>query len=256
MATMYYKMTRKAKRLIILLISFLIISIVLIVLISDNTPKNIQKGSLQYSKELGWINWEHANPESTLKAYHELVLLNKLSIDSFIFNYSQKMKLKIANKFIVAECKESRIIKPFLTVEEEKLLFLNMFISVSESFERFQAQFPNSYHSSFREGDLMGNLISFHIATTKSNIQMVKDDLVLFNSEESFQQFKKDGLGKIKWNALYIDMINPNKTVKSLQTLLTMSTDNIESLSKIIFRKKSIYFENIPNSNLHLLTKY
>lgn len=233
-----------------LLIPFSVILIVFISQVSDKTKSNIQNGSLQFSKELGWINWGHANPQSTLKAYDELILLNKSSTDSFTFVYSQKMKVKIVNKFIVAECKESRIIKPFLTPDEEKLLFLNMFISVSESFENLQVRFPNSYHSSYREGDLMGNLISFYIATTKSNIQTVKEDLILFNPVESLHQFEENGIGKIKWNSLHIDIHNPNKTLKSLQEILEINTDKIENISKIKFRKSSVYFESLPNNNL------
>lgn len=110
--------------------------------LSDTTADNILNGSLQYSKELGWINWDHAKPVSTLNALNSFKQLNSISPDSFTFSYAQNMKVNIANKNVIAEANETRRIKSHLNEQELIREFLSIFVSVSTHFEQLQAQVP------------------------------------------------------------------------------------------------------------------
>lgn len=206
----------------------------------------IKSGKLQYCKEIGWINWGHANPENTINSFNQLQFLNKNASDSFLFNYSQKMKFKIADRYFVAEYIESRKIKPYLTVSEEKQVFLDIFLSVTESFETMQSQFPyllipDSRKSSFRDGDLTGNLISFYIATNNTNISEVKNKLTLFDAGESLKKF--NGLSKKDWNSITLVVEQTNNVLDGLNAILEQSKIIHEPLSRKIYQKDTSYYQ-------------
>lgn len=236
------------KKRIFILFVFIIISLPFIyAYLSDSVKNNIKNGNLQFSKELGWINWKHAIPKGTKVQFKEFQTLNtQSSVDSFSYTYTQTMKVKIVNSFIISESSESRRIKSGLTQKEERLVFFDIFKSVSNSFEKMQAEFPYnlipaSNNSSFREGDLMGNIISFYCSVNNISINDIKNKLTISNTEESLNHYNEQSLIKIKWDDINSKAINQ---FKGMNYILNWSNNEHHKYSRIINQKEHFYFQN------------
>jgi hypothetical protein len=188
--------------------------------LNTNIDADIKAGNMQYVTCLGWVNWEHANPTSTKAAFTQLQQLNTKATDSFTFQYFQKMKVKFGGNQIVANCSQTRTYMHAQTEAQLQLFFLQIFASVSTDFEKMQAQFPNAKRSSFREGDLMGNLISYYAATHHLPISELKTRLQLYTIAESLAIAKAKKPSKENWQTMHIDACVENKTVIDLKNIL------------------------------------
>ena len=234
------------KRWILFLIVFLVIALpILYTYSADYDENNIRNGNIQYSEELGWINWKHANPYGTKVAYSELQRLNIQAVDSFNYTYSQTMKYKIGNSYVVAECSESRIVKPRLTAKEEQLAFFEIFKSVSNSFEKMQAKFPfklipESNGSSFREGDLMGNLISYYCSVSNTHLSEIKHRMTLYDSEKSLEFYHNGHFNKSNWDS--IDM-SSTRVLIGLDYIFEMTKKESHCLTRMTTQNEKFYFE-------------
>lgn len=174
--------------------------------ISSGNADSIKSGELQYSEELGWINWGHAKPDGPKTAFESLLRLNSENADSFEFSYCQYMKAKLAGQWREAEYCEAVKMPAGLSKTEAQRAFFHIFIEVSVGFETLQGSLPysasaDSRNSSFREGDLMGNLIGFHCATEGIDLNAVKSKLTLYSIEESLKMYEEDGLKKEEFTA-------------------------------------------------------
>ncbi len=222
---------------------FLVISI-----LSNGTEEDIRNRKLQFCKGLGWISWGHAKPGGTLKAFKKFQFLNRSSTDSFAYRYAQRMKFRIGGKYLVAELAENRIVKAGLFPAAEKAAFLFIYVSVSNAFEALQARFPYriipaSYRSSFEDGDLAGNLISYYLAVSNTSVEALKEALPLLTATQSLKEYRKNGLGKKGWSALRIDPHTPYKDLKRMEEILRAANENRDSFSRLVSQKKSLYIE-------------
>lgn len=204
------------------LVVLAILGILLWANISSGNADSIKSGELQYSEELGWINWGHAKPNGPKEAFDKLLRLNSENTDSFELDYCQRMKAKLAGKWREAKYCETLKLPPRLSRKEAKSAFFDLFISVSKGFENLQGSFPysasaDSRNSSFREGDLTGNLIAFYCATESLAVEDVKSRLTLYSIYESWKKFEKDGLAKKEFTA---DLLTKKKA-KMLELLST-----------------------------------
>lgn len=186
---------------------------------------DIQKGSLQYSQELGWINWDHARPTGPSKAYAELVELHGQANDSFLFTYRQEMVLPIAGVHYVAEVAQEWRLPHNLSKEALQEAFMHIFVRVSTQFEEMQGQgayarLGASRASSFREGDLVGNLLSVYCAFTNQDLAHCRQQLSLSSTLESLQHYRQQGCGTHHWNDLALHASDSNPLLKGLQALM------------------------------------
>ncbi|MFM7022885.1 MAG: hypothetical protein ACKOXB_07890 [Flavobacteriales bacterium] len=233
----------------IIVLLFLVATVVILQsFVFDHLETNIEDRNFQYSEELGWVNWNHAYPKGTIESYSALQQLNKSATDSFSFTYSQKMKFKFGNSAVVAEYKECRLIKPHLTLKEGQEVFMEMFKSVSNSFEKMQGEFPfnvisDSYNSSFREGDLMGNIISCYCAISNTQVNEIKNNLTLYDAEKSLEIYERNNLKKIQWEGVMIKSKKYNKLLCDLQNIIDMSNQKHSSLSRVMSREDGLYME-------------
>lgn len=193
--------------------------------------EKIKEGEIQYSKELGFINWDHANPEGTISAFKRLQSVNCVDTDSIEFTYTQKMVITVGTLSAVAEYTETRKLPTHLTSEEEQIVFLEIFTSVTASFEKMQGELPyaiipQTRASSFRKGDLMGNLLSFYMAISSTTVATLRDDLTMVSSAEAleiFETMKVSNHKKADWNALMTPLDDSIKIVKTLKKIIEVS---------------------------------
>lgn len=238
-----------------LLFSILFTCIIVYKVAFDNIKKsasdNIKNGSLQYSEELGWINWDHAKKSGTIKSFSVLKYLNENAMDSFSFQYSQKMKHKIGHFEAVAEVIESRKMQCGQTPEELKFNFLQIFKSTSISFENMQALFPNSRNSSDREGDIVGNLISFYLAINDLNREEIEKQLTLCSETESLDKLNTSGIGFCPWSNVFIENKTQQKAVKELSDLLNCSNLKDSSINTI-HQVRNLYIKDLPYARVSI----
>lgn len=214
-------------KVLLALLVLAILGVLLWVNISNGNSDSIKSGELQYSEELGWINWGHAKPDGPKEAFDKLLRSNSENTDSFELDYCQRMKAKLAGKWREAKYCETLKLPPSLSRKEAKSAFFDLFIEVSNGFENLQGSFPysasvDSRNSSFREGDLTGNLIAFYCATQGIDTDAVKSRLTLYSVEESLKKFEKDGLSKeeftmdsvIEKRKRITTLLNPSKKIK------------------------------------------
>ena len=223
MRSKYYKL--------IICIGLISIGVFLIFSSRNGVEDNLLNGQTGYSKEFGLINWGHARPNETAKSFKALQELNEISTDTFEFSYSQKMVSKFGGWNIVIGVSERRKMPPHLSLAEEKIVFLEIFTSVSYSFEQLQASFPYtidpaSRNSSFRSGDLMGNLISYYLAVSNITLDDFKNEITIISPEEYDNEQHNEELTKdyvIDWDMVIADGDPSNGVLKELQGIIDSS---------------------------------
>ncbi|GAA3510513.1 hypothetical protein GCM10022393_25030 [Aquimarina addita] len=237
-------------------ISVITITIVLLLILffSVNTDEmirnKIEEGEIVYSNELGFINWDHAKPEGTLRAFRELQRLNRTITNTVTFSYSQQMIIRVGSFSAVAEYTEERNIPRRLTSTEELVFFLEIFTSVTESFEKMQGELPygiipQTKASSFREGDLMGNLLSFYIAVSDENLNEIRSDLTILTTTEAYEVYENLDLSHdqlIDWSRLLAPLDDSFNIVCTLKQIIDLSTKIEQPLSIKTAGKKRFYF--------------
>ena len=209
----------------------------------------ILKGEIQYSEELGWINLGHALPNETKEAYQELQELNQVAQDSFEFVYTQQMRFRVWDQQMTAQLSESRRIPPHLNEEEVKEVFLEIFVSVSESFEQMQGSFPYSLmpgcaNSSFRNGDLTGDLISYFIAVSNISTEEFKEALTIFDAKSSLEKYEDEGMKeKTNWSLTENDRNKNNSIINELKELSEWIENDRKSLTSFLSQDDDMYFD-------------
>ena len=168
---------------------------------SESTVTRIKKNEFLFCEGLGWINLGHAKPDATKEAFRRFQVQNRSATDSFSFCYTQKMAYTLAGKHIFAGFVECSLVRANLTPEEEKKAFLHIFLSVSNAFEHMQGQLPyslfgSSRKSSFRDGDLAGDLISYYGAVSNVTLKDMKQGLPLLSTAASLEEYEQRGIGK------------------------------------------------------------
>jgi hypothetical protein len=131
------------------------------------TLNEIKSGRIIYANELGWVSRVHATatgPKQFLTRYikKDIKINDTISYAQFLGEgiSSKKIYIKVEKKYIVTE--------NLSQIDKEILLFC-IFKDVTAAYENFQGKIPYyfftpSYSSSFANGDLTGNLISYYCA--------------------------------------------------------------------------------------------
>ncbi len=142
----------------------------LIYLRSEDAEARIRSGRYVHTSRLGWINWGHA----TVAGPKALLLdIQQRSRDAagrpFTITYSQRQGGRIAGFWLRSTKLRTYEVAGGLTPAELNRVAFGIYVEVSDAFEEMQGSFPScldgaSRRSSFRAGDLTGNLIGFYCA--------------------------------------------------------------------------------------------
>lgn len=207
--------------------------------LNNGTARKIEDKTIQYSEEIGWVNWGHAIATGTTKYFEDFKSKNKEEKDTFLFDYTQKMKFKIGDYELIASYSETWKVNSQLSEKGTKKAFLGVFKSVSEGFEKMQGEFPYSWIggsvTSQREGDFTGNLISYLSATSPSLFNADSLKLTLLDYESTLKKYHEEGLNKSTWDSIKINKKTTNPVIKKLQEVLQDTSNPDENITKISF---------------------
>ncbi len=183
-------------------------------LTSVHTKDDIQTGKLVYSMPCGWINMDHALPYGPSSLWHTIQKRGGGKGEYFRVRYVQTMKWPLLGRQLVAETAAVYELPVAMTVPEAKSAALLILMDVSEQFEQMQGSLPynlleGSRQSSFRQGDLTGNLLSLYVALHGCTLNQIKDSLVIQPVEESLVRWKREPAFKQKiWLPLKQDAVH------------------------------------------------
>ena len=169
----------------------------------ERDPRSeVLAGKLGYTSRAGWINWNHANQDGVVHFLADLRRTWRSVGDKpFQISYAQEMSgvygpirvQSIAERYYhIDSCPDEASL--------EKIA-LGIFRETSEAFEDMQGAFPNavdarSQESSFREGDLRGNLVAFYKALRGYPDEEVRVWLGTVSEETAVAQLKDHPIGK------------------------------------------------------------
>ena len=135
-----------------------------------NGHTDIAAGNIAYTYDCAWVDWKHARPgkiKSFVDDFSNKFAQTPLN-ETFKITYGQEggFKQMGCSVFSYSISKEYEILKLKEDEKTKKKLMFQIFKDVSYLFEKQQTEvfWGILKSSSFREGDLMGNLIGFHIA--------------------------------------------------------------------------------------------
>lgn len=208
------------------------------------TEDNIRKGEIGYSTKLGWINFSHAIPDRTILIFNQFEERCQVELDSFQFTFSMDMKIRIPKGWLVAETEQQFLIPFGLDSFSRSLAFIEMFKSVSLDLEEMQGDFPygllsGSSASSFRNGDLTGNVLSVYQALYNDSNLLSSLDLI--SPEQSLIRNSRDNIDENKVNA-YQDIPSTNDyQLRKFDALLFIFKKR-NSLVRVVNANRSIFF--------------
>ena len=158
------------------------------------------------------------------------------------------MKVRIGSRYLVAGLAENRMVRAGLSPKAEEAAFLHLYVSVSTAFERLQGRFPYrllpaSYRSSFEDGDLAGNLISYYLAVSNTSVEALQEALPLLTPAQSLDEYHQNGLGRKHWNALSIDRLTPYQDLQRMEVILRRANENSDSFSRRVAQKDFMYLQ-------------
>ncbi len=213
------------KKLTILFILLLIVLAVYFMCLKDNTSRYIRSGTIQYKQALGWVNWHHAGTALTQKSYREFLQVNHTAADSFEFSYAQHNAINLGVSYFYAYYRETWKLRSGLNDDEANAAFIRIFASVSEGFEHMQGNIPMSLfadtrRSSFRDGDIMGNLISLGSVIYGIAADSLKAIAKPVSADQALEMYKNGERKKVYWQELKIDSSNNDVHIVQLQQLL------------------------------------
>lgn len=238
----------KPVKLFFLIICVICLVFYIILFFSFNSKEEkILYGKLQYSKKYGWINWAHANPNGALQLINQIHEKNSQAKEKFTIEYSQFMKLPFnsTNKFI-AECKTQYLVDLCKSKQEENEAALVIFIRTSELFEEMQGSFPfflfpPCNQSSFENGDLTGNLISFYLASNNLSMTDFKKNADTLSADQSFKLFHEFHLKKnTSWSP---NFFKSEVNMKSFIDSLVSSTKTYKIRTILLKSETKFYCE-------------
>lgn len=172
-----------------------------------SNEQRIQEGIISYSKELGWINWNHAIPTGTQKAFKRFKKLNEDCDTAFYYTYDLQMGLGCIVTTLYAVQSEKYLVTKIKDKVKLEKVFFEIFRSISTSFEKLQGQFPYNIlslrsSSSFREGDLMGNLISYYLTVNDITIKKFKSNIQHESKTAALKRYSKHRFEREHWSDL------------------------------------------------------
>lgn len=232
-------------------ILFLLLCICLLTIDNNQqgTTENIQQQDIQFSKELGWVNWSHAIPTGTKKAYNQFVNSNELNKDSFNFVFEMDMKIKIFDNFLIASCSQEFTVAHMKNHIDINRNFAKIFASISIVLEEMQGSMPycilsGSRASSFRNGDLTGNLLSLYLATHNRTLNTLKHHLTLSSIEQCLSKHKLSNIdtNKIRnFTEINLD-VKANPALQKVGTLLEQIKSSNFSF-RLIKTDRQLFFQ-------------
>ena len=168
------------------------------------TLDKIKSGRISFTQELGWVNWGHAIPTNAMNGIEEL---NKLEdVDSMLSIYMQ-VKSHFFGFDLMGECKRDLSLASIKDSIQLRYHFYSLFRQASSDLETYQGDLPFSLlsvskESSFREGDLMGNLISVYLAETGMKIADFRKSLTDYSVEKSILSCTEFHIQKHNWDSV------------------------------------------------------
>lgn len=137
--------------------------------IIDGAQATGRKYGLIYTKKCGWIDLGHANPESALGLWSQIV--NEKSGGAAPEGYYRiTYKQLMGRPYFKVGITKKYDIQKGLDVANKKSVALSIFMDVSHSFETLQSSwlFKKFTSSGYSAEDLVSNLISFYRAVEPS----------------------------------------------------------------------------------------
>lgn len=210
------------------------------------TIQNIKDKQIQFSEELGWINWSHAIPERNIKEFERFIMLQETQTDSFDFSFSMDMKIKVNNHFIIAACSQKYRVPVVTNKFKRQIYYAEIFSNVSVLLEDMQGELPysllsGSNASAHREGDLTGNLISLYACFNNQKTLKLKEYLTLMNVKDCIIKNSISNIDKNKIHSFneVTFLKKTNKTVRSIHLLLALLQTK-KNTCRLIKTKKNL----------------
>ncbi len=135
-----------------------------------NGHADVAAGNIAYTYNCSWVDWKHARPGKVTDFINDFsTKFDQTPLNgTFKITYGQNGGFKQMGYSIFSYniAREYKILKLKEDEKTKKKLMFQIFKDVSFLFENYQKEvfWGILQSSAFREGDLMGNLISFYIA--------------------------------------------------------------------------------------------
>lgn len=159
--------------------------------------EQIMLDRMQYSDNCGWIDWSHAMPEGPVGLLKDVLSGgNENPDDCFPVSYSQSMGKRLGPITITAGTSITYCVDNGLNKEQRIEAAASIFRHVSEEFERLERSFPyalspEAQGSSFQEGDLTSNLISFYRALYGYSREDIAEGCGAVGAQASLQRLEE-----------------------------------------------------------------
>ncbi|WP_331344756.1 DUF4056 domain-containing protein [Cellvibrio sp. UBA7661] len=137
--------------------------------IIDGAQASGRKYGLIYTKKCGWIDLGHANPESALGLWNQII--NEKDSSAALEGYFRvTYKQLMGRPYFKVGITKRYDIKKGLSIADKKSIALSIFMDVSHSFETLQSDWPfkKFTNSGYSAEDLVSNLIGFYRAVEPS----------------------------------------------------------------------------------------
>jgi hypothetical protein len=158
---------------------------------TTNMSDVISSGGHGYTRRAGWVNWRHAKPKGALSFLNDLrAKWREAQGQKFGVTYTQKMSGVYFGVQITSSVEHGYELGDIRDLEALHRAAWVIFQSVSEDFECMQETLPDaiiadSRSSSYRDGDLMGNLVGYHCALHSLTLEQARDQLGSLTAQES-----------------------------------------------------------------------
>lgn len=208
------------------------------------TLDKIKSGRISFTQELGWVNWGHAIPTNAINGIERLNNLEE--VDSILSIYMQ-VKSHIFVVDLTGECKRYVLLGSIKDSIQLRYHFYSLFRKASSDLETYQGDLPFSLlsvskESSFREGDLMGNLISVYLAETGMKIADFRNSLTNYSKEKCILKFADFPIQKHNWDSVSNIAKNSSVSVPFSNFVDTFFREVTNQINSSL--SKSIYFNS------------
>lgn len=229
-------------RLLIILAFFACAGIVYVWIVFSNMKVEILAGNIRYSPECGWITQDHAIPDGPSHLLTRMYQKNATRKDSFDITYKQTMKYSFFGKRLIAEAASTYRLATGMSKEQTDAAALLILMDVSEQFEDMQGSLPYtliSEGSSFRKGDLTGNLLAYYKALHSASPDTVTSSLTWQAPDAALHRWQHESSQKQK---MFIPVQKDSLSRCFLWSLVDQA-QNLNLSPKLINRKRDLYFE-------------
>ncbi|MDJ1486225.1 hypothetical protein QNI16_37425 [Cytophagaceae bacterium YF14B1] len=229
-------------RLLFILAFFACAAIVYVWIVFSNTEAEILAGNIRYSHECGWITQDHAIPDGPRQLLRTIYQQNATRKDSFDITYRQTMKYSFFGKRLIAEAASTYRLATGMSKEQTDAAALLILMDVSEQFEDMQGSLPyklTSEGSSFRKGDLTGNLLAYYKALHSASPDTVTCSLTWQAPDAALHRWQHESSQKQKG---FIP-VQRDSLSRCFLWSLVVQAQSLNLSPRLINRKRDLYFE-------------